>query len=128
MNSLLIKAATDKGNNMMNYGYWAHTNPITNETAWKFIKQEGYTFTAAGENLAKDYSSVDAIITGWLNSASHKKILLSDKYTETGIAVVHYTKDGSDKVLVVHLFAKPAKTSKSISMVLRSTFETIVKR
>lgn len=111
MNEKLVRAAQAKAENMITYGYWAHTNPTTNETGWKFIQQEGYHYLTAGENLAKDYTTVSGVITGWMNSSTHKSILLSDMYSQTGIGVIHYTVNGKDEALIVELFAKPAPLS-----------------
>ncbi len=108
MNEKLGVAAYNKGANMQTYGYWAHTNPATQETGWMFIQQAGYQYMHAGENLAKDYTSLEGVMRGWMNSPTHKSVLLSDKYTETGIGVLYYTQNGVEKALVVELFAKPA--------------------
>ena len=38
------------------------------------------------ENAAKDYTSVDSVVTGWYNSSSHKKAMLRDTYTKCAVA------------------------------------------
>jgi len=110
----LSRAAEHKGKNMQTYGYWAHTNPKTSETGWLFIEQEGYQYTNAGENLAKDYTSVSGVVAGWMNSPTHKSVLLSEKYTETGIGVLYYTQNGTEKALIVELFANPTSRKQSL--------------
>lgn len=42
---------------------------------------------AVGENLAGGQSSIEGAIEGWLNSPGHRATLLSDKFTEFGLAV-----------------------------------------
>jgi uncharacterized protein YkwD len=41
---------------------------------------------AVGENLAGGHRTLDAAITGWMNSAGHRNTLLSQKFTEFGLA------------------------------------------
>lgn len=107
---------------MQTYGYWAHTNPKTNETGWMFIQETGYQYTHAGENLAKDYTSVENVLHGWLNSPTHKSVLLSEKYTETGIGVLYYMQNGVEKALVVQLFASPLAKKQT----LRTSFDLAI--
>lgn len=50
----------------------------------------GYVgWTALGENVAAGYSSVDAVMTGWMNSSGHKANLLSPSYTHVGLGLVN---------------------------------------
>ncbi len=114
MNEKLIVAARLKAEDMKNNEYWAHINPKTNDTGWTFIQRTGYHYTKAGENLAKDYQSVNGVIQGWLNSPKHKNVMLSKTYTETGIAVIYYQKDGIEQALVVELFALPYQKPESV--------------
>jgi len=126
MNEKLARAAENKGKNMQTYGYWAHTNPTTNETGWAFIQQAGYQYTNAGENLAKDYVSVGGLMNGWLNSPVHKSVLLSSKYTETGIGVLYYTQNGVEKALVVELFANPMVKKQSLGASVSLAFVNLL--
>ncbi|MFZ2025020.1 MAG: CAP domain-containing protein [Microgenomates group bacterium] len=129
MNQKLMIAAENKGENMQTYGYWAHTNPKTNETGWMFIQQTGYHYTKAGENLAKDYTSIGGLLNGWMNSTAHKTVMLSDTYTETGIGVLYYMQNGIEKALVVELFANPIVKKQtfttSLSLAFTSLLQTI---
>jgi uncharacterized protein YkwD len=42
---------------------------------------------AVGENLAGGQATLEGAIEGWLNSPGHRATLLSDKFTEFGLAV-----------------------------------------
>lgn len=123
----LATAAEHKGKNMQTYGYWAHTNPTTHESGWLFIQQEGYQYTNAGENLAKDYTSVAGVLSGWLNSPTHKSVLLSEKYTETGIGVLYYTQNGIEKALVVELFAHPIVRKQTLTESVSLAFVNLLR-
>ncbi len=127
MNQKLVTAAENKAKNMQTYGYWAHTNPTTNETGWMFIQQSGYVYANAGENLARDYTSTQGIINGWLNSSTHKSVLLSAKYAETGIGVLYYTQNGVEKALVVQLFAKPLTTRQTVTTAVSRAFAGFIR-
>lgn len=102
-NSTLDQAAYAKAQNMFEENYWAHFAP-SGKTPWDFILSSGYKFSYAGENLAKNFSSSDEVVTAWMNSPSHKENLLSSKYKEIGIAVVDGVLDGQQTTLVVQMF------------------------
>jgi uncharacterized protein YkwD len=44
---------------------------------------------AVGENIAGGQQTLQQAIEGWLNSPGHRATLLSDKFTEFGLAVAH---------------------------------------
>ena len=50
---------------------------------------------AVGENVAKGYTSLPAAIEGWLASPGHRSTLLSQRFTEFGLAAA---RTGSGKV------------------------------
>ena len=102
-NSTLDQAAYAKARNMFEENYWAHFAP-SGKTPWDFILGSGYKFSYAGENLAKNFSTSDEVITAWMNSTSHRENLLSSKYKEIGIAVVDGVLDGQQTTLVVQMF------------------------
>ena len=53
---LLKRAAQMKANDMAKKGYFAHTSP-EGITPWYWIQQAGYAYTAAGENLAVNFTT-----------------------------------------------------------------------
>lgn len=102
-NSALDQAAYAKAQNMFSENYWAHFAP-SGKTPWDFILGSGYKFSYAGENLAKNFSTSEEVITAWMNSPSHKDNLLSSKYKEIGLAIVDGVLDGQQTTLVVQMF------------------------
>ena len=64
------------------------------------IKNYGITYNFAGENLAGNISMKNAV-DKWLASESHKKNILSEKYTEIGIGIAKSSKYG---YVIVALF------------------------
>lgn len=89
-NVLLDKSAELKAKDMLERGYWSHNSPEGVET-WVFFKKVGYPYTEAGENQAKNFYSVNSIISGWMFSPTHKENILKSVYEETGVGVVYPT-------------------------------------
>lgn len=105
LNSTLSKAAEDKAKHMFQNGYWAHVAPDGTQP-WDFIISEGYDYSYAGENLAKNFNSSDEVVKAWMNSPSHKENILNEHYDEIGFAVVNGELDGYETTLVVQMFGK----------------------
>lgn len=103
LNEKLSKAAYDKAQDMFSKDYWAHFSP-DGTTPWYFIKQSGYSYVYAGENLAKGFTNSSEVVNAWMNSVTHRENLLSDKYSDIGFAVVEGKLLGEDTVLVVQMF------------------------
>ncbi len=106
-NILLDNAAKAKLKDMFSKNYWDHTSP-SGEKAWDFINQTGYSYKAAGENLAKGFFTTDPMIKAWMASPSHKKNILDQEFTETGIAVGNGSINGRETTIAVQLFGAPA--------------------
>jgi len=69
----------------------AATNTMTHtgsdgSTIGTRANRSGYLgWTALAENVAAGYTSVDGVMTGWMNSAGHKANLLNPAYTTVGV-------------------------------------------
>jgi uncharacterized protein YkwD len=103
-NSQLDKAAEDKARNMFEENYWAHNSP-KGETPWVWIKNDGYDYVYAGENLARGFYNSNDVVAAWMASKEgHKENLLSTNFQEIGIAVEDGTLNGEKTTLVVQMF------------------------
>ncbi len=102
-NQVLAQAAQAKAADMMAKNYWAHTAP-DGTTPWNFFKQANYKYVYAGENLARDFSDSSGVVNAWMNSATHRDNILSSRYRDIGIAVVHGNFQGQPTTLVVQMF------------------------
>ncbi len=87
INGALTAAAEAKAADMIANNYWAHVSP-SGITPWNFIDQTGYQYVGAGENLAYGFTSLSDVMTGWMNSASHRANVLKAAYSEVGFSVV----------------------------------------
>lgn len=99
----LSEAAEAKAVNMFAENYWAHNSP-SGKTPWTFIKNSGYTYTYAGENLAKGFTSTQEVIKAWMASETHRENMLSKNYTDVGFAVKTGEIKGEETVLIVEMF------------------------
>lgn len=105
-NGQLMVAAQKKGEDMLAKGYWAHVSPDGRQP-WAFIKEAGYTYERAGENLAKDFTDSTSAVRAWMNSPGHRANIVNVYYQEIGVAVVSGAMNGVDTVLVVQMFGQP---------------------
>lgn len=103
LNSQLSQAAAQKAQDMFAKGYWAHNSP-TGTTPWDFISGAGYKYVVAGENLAKNFSTSQAVVDAWMASPTHKDNIVKGSYKEVGFAIVNGTLNGEETTLVVQMF------------------------
>ena len=103
LNTSLSQAAEGKASDMFAKNYWAHISP-TGTTPWVFIKDSGYNYVYAGENLAKGFTSAQDTINAWLASPTHRENELSSNYQDVGFAVETGKLNGEDTVLIVEEF------------------------
>jgi len=104
LNPKLSDAARRKAVDMFDKNYWAHFAPDGSTSPWFFIKEAGYGYLYAGENLAKGFTNSDEVVKAWMESPSHRENMLSDKYNDIGFAIVEGKLEGEETVLVVEMF------------------------
>lgn len=105
-NTQLSQAAEAKAEDMIKNDYFAHTSPKGIEP-WYWIKQAGYQYQAAGENLAINYTDVKEQHSAWMKSATHRANILNTRYQEIGVAVAHGKINGKDTTVTVEFFGSP---------------------
>ncbi len=82
-NGMLEIAARSQANLMAQKDQLAHNLGVTLRER---VDAAGY-HGAVGENIAGGQQTLQQAIEGWLNSPGHRATLLSDKFTEFGLAV-----------------------------------------
>ena len=85
---------------------FTHALETDNPTMTDLAKKIGYRYTFLAENLAKDFNKPENIITRWITSEKHKENILSNKYKETGVAVVKGELEGKETIVVVQIFGE----------------------
>lgn len=103
---LLVVAAQAKANDMAQKGYFAHVTPEGYQP-WHFIKEAGYEYSSAGENLAVNFSDSENVEEAWMNSPKHRANILNAKFTQVGIATAKGEYQGRTTTFVVQMFGTP---------------------
>ena len=83
----LCEGARMKSRDMQQNGYFSHTSP-TYGTPFQMMKKLGISYRTAGENIAKGFSSPQAVVNAWMNSEGHRANILNGSYTEIGVGYV----------------------------------------
>ncbi len=130
----LSVAAEGKANSMLSENYWSHESP-SGVTPWVFIKNAGYNYTFAGENLARGFTNTQEVIDAWMASPTHKQNMLSGNYKEVGFAIRTGNLTGEETVLVVEMFGsrelsgvpQTAGTKPEIAVASNTTEEVVNK-
>ncbi len=102
----LARIAQKKADDMAAKGYFSHTGP-DGKQAWNWLKDNGYEYSYAGENLAVNFTDSKEVEEAWMNSPTHKANIVKGTYTRVGIGVANGTYEGKDATFVVQLFATP---------------------
>ncbi len=109
LNSTLSDAAQAKANILAKNNVWTHDLPGYSNP-WAFIVNQGYDYSAIGENLAYGFSSGDQVVNAWFNSSDHKTNLLNSNFSEVGygIAESNNFQNKGPEVIIVADYATPS--------------------
>lgn len=83
----LSRVARFKSQDMKDNKYFAHNSPVYG-TPFQMIKNFGISYRSAGENIAKGYSTPQAVVNAWMNSSGHRANILNASYTRIGVGYV----------------------------------------
>src|SRR5687767_4820477 len=83
-NNLLEKAALLHSADMNKNNYFSHTG-LDGSSPGVRLTRVGYNWMAYGENIAKGYTSEQAVMNGWLQSEGHCKNIMSAHVKEMGV-------------------------------------------
>jgi len=106
--NLLAKFAQSKGQDMINRDYFAHDTP-EGRKPWQWIDRSEYDYVYAGENLAMDFKTAEAVHEAFMKSPSHRRNILNPKYKEVGMAVLEGQLGGHQTTLLVEFFGTQRK-------------------
>ncbi len=107
-NYKLTQAAKNKAADMWNAKYFAHTSPDGKKFS-DWIKEQGYYYRRAGENLAISFSSANEVVAAWLQSPAHRTNLFNPYYQEVGLVVVRGWQNNKPTSLIILMLAQPLK-------------------
>lgn len=105
--SELTRLAREYSRRMAREDFFSHTAP-NGDTLIDRVKEADFRYSLIGENLFKSVNVPTArfpkvAVQGWLDSPGHRKNMLRDGFTETGVGV---WKDG-DTLYATQLFSHP---------------------
>ncbi|KAF4131473.1 Cysteine-rich secretory protein family [Phytophthora infestans] len=83
MNTKLQNAAQGHSNDMAAKDYMSHTGSDGSKMSQR-IQRAGYDRTASGENVAAGHTTVQEVMTAWMNSPRHRDNILRKKFTMFG--------------------------------------------
>ncbi len=127
-NQLLAKAAYEKGQAILEAQNFQHNINGKKFSVW--VKDAGYQYSYVGENLAIDFITSEGVIKAWLDSPTHKKNILNEKFSEIGVAIIEGEFQGNNTTLVVQIFGSPlninsiAKKSNNSFLALNSSLSS----
>lgn len=102
-NHTLNQSALAKAEDMVKKDYFDHTGPDGSKP-WDWIDRNQYKYIFVGENLAMNFTSAEAVHKALMDSASHRKNILNERYIEVGMAVISGQIEGQDTNVLVQLF------------------------
>lgn len=85
LNTALQRAAEKHAIDMAQKNYFEHDS-LDGRTPFVRMKQEGYDYSIAGENISLGDKSAQEAIQGWLTSPGHCANMMNPKFTEMGMA------------------------------------------
>jgi uncharacterized protein YkwD len=83
----LAKIADNYACRMVTGGFFGHRDPVTGDGLAERAVAGKYTFYAIGENLAAGPETPAEVMKVWMESESHRDIILDPIWRELGIAV-----------------------------------------
>jgi len=86
-NTQLLQAARGHSTDMAQNNYFSHTS-LDGRTLAQRVLATGYSYMALGENIAAGQTSVESVMTAWVNSPGHCQNLMSPAFRDIGVACV----------------------------------------
>ncbi len=83
----LSRVARYKSQDMKDKNYFSHTSP-TYGSPFQMMKSFGITYRSAGENIARGYSTPQAVVDAWMNSSGHRANILNQSFNRIGVGYV----------------------------------------
>ncbi len=99
----LSRVARYKSEDMRDNHYFSHTSPVYGGP-FQMMSDFGIQYSAAGENIAKGYSTAAAVVQGWMNSPGHRANILNAGFTQIGVGTAT---DNSGTRYWTQMFMRP---------------------
>lgn len=102
-NESLRLSAVKKCQDMLIEQYFSHVGPGGRAVS-DWLKQVGYQYRVAGENLALGFSRAENLVKAWKESDSHRRNLLDPDYEEIGVAIASGKYQGRETTFATQHF------------------------
>lgn len=122
-NEDLSQAAEAKSIHMFANNYFNHYAP-DGTTPWSFIKNTPYEYKIAGENLAMDFYTSEAVHDAWMASTTHRENMLNSGYKDYAISVREGKILGENTTLIVEMFG--AKSNNNFTAKAYNVFNSVI--
>jgi uncharacterized protein YkwD len=86
MSAVLGNMARTYAKTLASYAVLSHDDGAPFATR---IAQSGYSYSAAGENVAEGYATAAAVCNGWMSSPEHRRNILDGQFTEVGFGLAY---------------------------------------
>ncbi|HEY9619334.1 MAG TPA: CAP domain-containing protein [Crinalium sp.] len=91
-NGTLNSVALKHSQNMANQDFFSHTEPDGSQP-WDRMTAAGYSWSAAGENIAGGQQTAQEVFNAWVNSSGHRANMLNPNFREIGVGYYELTND-----------------------------------
>lgn len=103
-NPILDRIAEARAKDILQTQYPSHMSPTGQEVS-HVARMFGYRYRYLAENLASgNFGSNGKLVSCWMQSAAHRKNILSTRITEIGVSVVKGKIDGTEMWVSVQVF------------------------
>ena len=113
-NAKLDQAAYAKVQDMFLGQYFAHTSP-DNKNLGTFLKQVGYNFSTAGENLAMGFDNPEDVVEAWKKSPTHYANLSDEDFQEIGVGLAENIFKDENTVFTAQYFGRSQNIAVNIA-------------
>ncbi len=104
-NPKLTLSATKKAQDMMIDKYFSHTAKH-GETVADWLRQSGYPYEVAGENLAMGFANPEEVVSAWSKSKTHYANMIDPDFTEVGVGMAVGPYMNEDTTFVAQHFGR----------------------
>ncbi|MHB8515076.1 MAG: CAP domain-containing protein [Dehalococcoidia bacterium] len=108
-NQSLVAIGRIRARDMAANNYFAHTSPVTGDTAFSLMDKYGIPYGWAGENLAKNNYPIDQFVAvadnALWNSPPHHENIVGPHYTDMGVG---FAQDATGMKYLAIIFSGPA--------------------
>jgi len=102
----LDAAAQGHADDMFRKRYYSHDSQ-DGRTTLDRVQAKGYRAKYAGENIARGQYSVEEVMTGWMESPTHRDHILSPLFNDVGFGLAFGKNPGGYEILWVQNFGRP---------------------